>query len=214
MLLLARFRFGCWPRISLSGLRGRSLNNNSGVDHRPIWICSLVVLVLVFLWRALMSSKRSPPSGLVPLWHAALYSRRLLVYRAETERWLHTSKHKKLEETMLIRSVGAVSAIVLALLGAGCANDPNRIYVGVLASVHFTVEELGPNQYLVTGRGAGALSASEVEGAYEQRLARLCGERRPAQSETKTSPYTYTSSGGGMLHRHSAFMRSGRVTCV
>jgi hypothetical protein len=115
---------------------------------------------------------------------------------------------------MLIRSVRTVISIALTFVAAGCASDPNRVYVGILASVYFTVKEIGPNQYLVTGQGAGALSASEVEGAYEQRVARLCGERRPAQSDTKTSPYTYTSSGGGMLHQHRAFMRSGRVTCV
>ena len=105
------------------------------------------------------------------------------------------------------------SAVFLALtsLLAACASGPNTIYVGI-SPVVFEVTQIGPQQYSVSGRGAGAHSAEQVKEAFDRRAAQLCNGLQVVQAAT-TSPYTYNSSGGGYYFTHTAFSRTGVVTC-
>ena len=104
----------------------------------------------------------------------------------------------------------AVSLAVASLLAA-CASDANTIYVGI-SPVVFEVNQIGLQQYSVSGRGAGAHSAEQVKEAFDRRASQLCIGLQVVQAAT-TSPYTYNSSGGGYYFTHSAFSRTGIVTC-
>ena len=108
------------------------------------------------------------------------------------------------------RFLPAMSASLVSLLTA-CASDPNTVYVGI-SPVAFEVTQIGPQQYSVSGRGAGAHSAEQVKEAFDRRAALLCGSLQVVQAAT-TSPYTYNSSGGGYRFTHNAFSRTGVVTC-
>jgi hypothetical protein len=102
-------------------------------------------------------------------------------------------------------------AFLLSSVLAGCASDPNAVLVGV-SWVSFKVTQIGPQQYSVSGHGAGVHSEEDVKEAFDRRAAQLCGSMEAVQQAT-TSPYTYNSSGGGLYFTHKAFRRTGVVTC-
>ena len=98
----------------------------------------------------------------------------------------------------------------LAVLGGCASSQDSRWFDGAFMS--FEVVEVGPRQYKVFAKGAGAHTPEEVERGFLVRADELCLGKEFSH-ELQTTPYQYGSSGGGFSFTHDAFKTVGIVQC-